>query len=308
MGIQFDSIVFGGICCDIIFSGMAGLPAEGQEVFAESFKITVGGVFNVAAAAARLNMKTGLPCMLGTDFLSGFIRQTAREEAVDSSFFCDVNQPYEQVSVVMNMGRERAFLSYNAESLEEQFHRHLEEVAAENRAAVGGFSMSDHPLYPQLMRKMAENGSRIMLDCSWDEAVLRSEALRRQITCCHYFTPNLSEALLITGEKDAAEAALALSELCENVIVKVGGDGAVWARGGRITRFPAPEYGPVVDTTGAGDNFSAGFSYGLTHGYQVEQCIGLGLICGSKSTLAIGGFAAAPYESELLFLEKQTKL
>ena len=84
---EYDLIVFGGVCCDIVMSGIRRLPEPGEEIWADSMKLTVGGSFNVAAAAARLNLRTGLPCVLGSDMLSEFIKGTAEREGIDTSLF-----------------------------------------------------------------------------------------------------------------------------------------------------------------------------------------------------------------------------
>jgi sugar/nucleoside kinase (ribokinase family) len=45
----------------------------------------------------------------------------------------------------------------------------------------------------------------------------------------------------------------------------------------------------VVDTTGAGDNFDAGFLYGYLAGWPLEWSLKVAVACGSLSTLAVGG-------------------
>jgi sugar/nucleoside kinase (ribokinase family) len=46
--------------------------------------------------------------------------------------------------------------------------------------------------------------------------------------------------------------------------------------------------GPVVDTTGAGDLFAAGFLYGLTHGANPERCARLGSLCAGEVITHLG--------------------
>jgi sugar/nucleoside kinase (ribokinase family) len=51
---------------------------------------------------------------------------------------------------------------------------------------------------------------------------------------------------------------------------------------------------PVVDTTGAGDSFDAGFVYGFLHGWPLVETLGLACACGALSTRAPGGTEAQP--------------
>lgn len=69
--------------------------------------------------------------------------------------------------------------------------------------------------------------------------------------------PNADEARLLTGCSDVADAARALAARHRIVAVSLGADGALWASGEGLVQRPAHPT-EVVDTTGAGDAFSAG--------------------------------------------------
>ena len=69
--------------------------------------------------------------------------------------------------------------------------------------------------------------------------------------------PNRDEALLLAGCPDPEDAALALATRYPVVAVSLGAEGALWASGGTVLHRPAVP-ASVVDTTGAGDAFTAG--------------------------------------------------
>ncbi|SDC73654.1 Sugar or nucleoside kinase, ribokinase family [Geodermatophilus telluris] len=69
--------------------------------------------------------------------------------------------------------------------------------------------------------------------------------------------PNADEARLLTGCADAVEAARALAARHAAVAVTLGAEGALWASGDELVHRPAHP-AAVVDTTGAGDAFTAG--------------------------------------------------
>ncbi len=69
--------------------------------------------------------------------------------------------------------------------------------------------------------------------------------------------PNADEARLLTGCADPAAAARALAARHPVAVVTLGADGALWADGERLVHRPAHRT-TVVDTTGAGDAFTAG--------------------------------------------------
>lgn len=296
---KFDLVVFGGVCCDLIFSGIERLPAPGEEIWAEGMKVTVGGAFNVAAAATRLNMKTGIPCICGNDIFSTYIYNAALEEGMDTRLFLRTPQPYVQTSVVLNFGSDRAFVSYAENKNEAELEQHIEEIADQVPMRAAVFGMTDKENYLELMKKLRRKGTKVVLDCCWDEKLLVSESLREQIINCDYFLPNLAEAKLITGEDEPERMLGRLQEYNPNCVIKLGKDGVIASDGADILRYPAIDLGKVIDTTGAGDNFVAGFTYGVIQRESLESCILYGQLCGSKSTVAVGGFTSSLYESEL---------
>ena len=62
----------------------------------------------------------------------------------------------------------------------------------------------------------------------------------------------------------------------------------------------------VVDTTGAGDSFVAGFLHAWLRKQPIEQCLRVGAACGGLSTRGLGGIATQPSEKEVeTFLNAQ---
>ena len=71
----------------------------------------------------------------------------------------------------------------------------------------------------------------------------------------------------------------ALFDLIDLVVVTLGGEGSkILFRDGREIRIPAAGVSDVVDPTGAGDAFRAGFSAGLMHGFDLEACGRMGSV------------------------------
>ena len=70
---------------------------------------------------------------------------------------------------------------------------------------------------------------------------------------------NQDEAAVLTGSADPQQAAAHLGDTYREVVVKLGADGALWQQGFIGARAPAERGVSVIDTTGAGDAFAAGF-------------------------------------------------
>lgn len=100
---------------------------------------------------------------------------------------------------------------------------------------------------------------------------------------------NESEAELLTGEADFDAQMRVLGEQFTHVVIKRGRFGAaIGGRGGVIQSRPAPIV-KVVDTTGAGDAFAAGFVAALLRGEAHAGCLEAGIASGARAVQVVGG-------------------
>jgi sugar/nucleoside kinase (ribokinase family) len=75
---------------------------------------------------------------------------------------------------------------------------------------------------------------------------------------------------------------------CELAFLTRGASGAVVVRGDAVHVVSADAQGPVVDTTGAGDQFAAGALYGITQGADLQTCARLGSRCAGEVISHVG--------------------
>jgi sugar/nucleoside kinase (ribokinase family) len=104
--------------------------------------------------------------------------------------------------------------------------------------------------------------------------------------------PNVDEAAVLTGEDDPERAARALIERAgaREVIVTLGADGALWTDGSTVLRLAAPTT-EVVDTTGAGDAFAAGWLAARRDGADPRSALEAACATGAR---AVGRTGARP--------------
>ena len=93
---------------------------------------------------------------------------------------------------------------------------------------------------------------------------------------------NEVELATLTGEQDFDAGIAALAPKVPVLVVTRSEKGAFAATGGEVTHVPAEPIDKVVDTTGAGDLFAAGFLFGHVRGMDVAKCLRLGAICASE--------------------------
>ena len=114
--------------------------------------------------------------------------------------------------------------------------------------------------------------------------------------------PNVLELQLITGETEIPKgAAMLLDAGVKIVAVKLGGKGC-YVTNGEEKRTIQPFKVPVIDTTGAGDAFNAGFLYGLLHDKPLAECGRIGNYVAAQSVTKMGARAGLPYEKDLTLM------
>ena len=111
---------------------------------------------------------------------------------------------------------------------------------------------------------------------------------------------NHIELAALTGLPDFHDGIAALQGKVPLLVVTRGADGAVAANGGELFEVPAEPVAKVVDTTGAGDLFAAGFLHGHVSGRPVVECLTLGAICAAE---VISHYGARP-EADLALLAR----
>jgi len=98
---------------------------------------------------------------------------------------------------------------------------------------------------------------------------------------------NEEEAAAFTDGNDPETALDMISSLCDIAVVKIGKHGA-WVKHGDYKdcepEFPAKR----VDTTAAGDNFAAGFIYGLVNNWSLDKCVKAGNIIAGNVIEVVG--------------------
>lgn len=103
--------------------------------------------------------------------------------------------------------------------------------------------------------------------------------------------PNEAEAILLSGSPDAVSAATALTSAYGAVLVSCGADGAVWA-GDDGSHGATPAFSAeVVDTTGAGDAFTAAVLAAWRRGRSLADCARAGV---RTAAIAVSAAGARP--------------
>jgi len=301
---EFDLLVVGEINPDLILTGTDLQPAFGQaEKLVEAAKLTVGSSSAImACGAARLGLHTAFLGVVGDDQMGRFMLDAMAARSVDVSA-CIVDPALTTgLSVILSQPHDRAILTHMgaiAALRAEQVDRSVMRRA--RHLHVGSYFLLDalRPDLPALYATAHGMGMTTSVDTNWDPRGCWDGGLPGLLAECDLFMPNEAEALAISRQKDLPQALDTLLGWVPTLAVKQGKEGAMACRGDQSIRLPAfPVH--VVDTTGAGDSFDAGFLYGYLHEWPLERSLGLACACGALSTRCAGGTDGQPTLSEAL--------
>jgi sugar/nucleoside kinase (ribokinase family) len=294
----YDVLIFGGYFCDLIVTGLPELPRLGADLFGTGMGIHAGGTFNTVRALHRLGLRVGWVCDFGNDPFSQLVLSEIAQEGVDMSLFRVHQRPQRAISLAYSFANDRGFISYMDPV--EAYPR--APFILEHRPRCLLFHYLEYgPEAVELARTARQVGALIGMDCQATRATLETPGVAEALRQVDVFLPNASEALGLTGAADIAGAAEALAALAPLVVIKLGEDGALARSAEQEIYAPALQV-EVIDTTGAGDCFNAGFLFGYLRGNPLETCLRIGNICGALSATAYGASATPSWEEAQRFL------
>ena len=294
---ELDLLVLGDCNPDLILLGDA-VPAFGQaERLIDDARVVVGGSGSImACGAARLGLRTAIAAVVGDDPFGRFMVEALGARGVDVEPVVVDSARSTGMSVVMSSGEDRAILtslgaipSLRAELVDPAL------LGSARHVHVSSFFLQDglRSELAELFEAAHGAGATTSIDPNWDPAERWDGGLLSLLDLTDLFLPNSAEARAIAGVEDIEVAAHTLAEHGTTVAVKFGSGGGLAVRGDEVARAEAVR-AEVVDTTGAGDAFDAGFVAGLLDGRALEECLRLAVACGSLSTRALGGTEAQP--------------
>ncbi|MCH4053718.1 MAG: carbohydrate kinase family protein [Atopobiaceae bacterium] len=282
---------------DCISQGVEGDLGNDRYCTAREVRLSTGGdACNEAFVLAGLGRATRLVCGLGDDLAGEAILAKARSLGIDVSQATVSGSLTTPVApLLLRTDADRTAVSSDAAMLE-GYEPSADTIAGArvvSLASLGRAPLSDPAAIRRLVSAAHEQGSVVCADTkSPNFRRLSFEEIGDVLPLLDYIFPNDREAILYTGCDDVREAARWLrGKGVRNVVVKCGADG-VWADGEQGS-FALPALPvDVVDTTGAGDNFVAGFISTLLDGGDLRSCCEAGRAQATKTVARVGATQA----------------
>ena len=304
----FDVVVLGDANPDLVLRTDELVAATGQrEVLVEGASLTVGGSGAIfACGAARLGLRVAFVGMLGRDVFGRFMEEALRERDVDVSHVVWREDVATGVSVVLSAPEDRGIYTasgtiarFDTASVDEGL------LADARHVHVSSYFLQQalRPDLPALLERARAGGATTSLDPNWDPSERWDDGSFEVLGQLDVFLPNAAEAMRIARLDDVPEAARTLAERAGLVVVKLGEQGSLAAHGDDVTLADAVPAVEIVDTTGAGDAFDAGFVRAVLEGWPLERALAFANACGALSCRGVGGVDSQPtFEEALAFV------
>ncbi len=297
---SYDIVLLGDYFYDLIYTGLAEFPSLGREIFSTAMTSTGGAMFITAAALRRLGANVGWAGTFGSDEYSRFVWELAAKEDIDLHLARTLGRPYRQITTSMPLHGERAFVTYSDPEPKDRYDYWLEiaESASYRHLHLGG--VMPLQLIMPILSAAQTRGATTSMDCHDVPELVSACDWKRLLAVVTVFMPNAREALMVTRRDDVQSALRLLMDWVSVVVIKDSANGAWIGHDGKIFHIHSIDAGRVIDTTGAGDCFNAGFLYAwVVERQPLEVCGLFGNICGGLSVTGVGGATNAPTRSEL---------
>lgn len=249
---------------------------------------TGGSAANTIHALASLGGSCGYLGKIGEDELGNSFKEEFERKKIQTHLMIS-DKDTGRVMNMVSADSERTMATYlgaaaslKPEELSAQIFRYYSALYIE------GYLVQDHRLIETAIDLARAEGLKIAIDLSSFTIVEQNlEFLQKLIEeKVDIVFANEEEALAFTG-KEPQQAATEIATVCEIAVVKIGKAGSIIQRGDERINVAVIDAKPL-DTTGAGDNYAAGFLFGFTNGFSLEKCGRIAALVSGKAVEVMG--------------------
>jgi ribokinase len=269
-------VVLGDVMIDVV-ARLEGPIAPGSDAPARIEILGGGSGANVAAWLAVAGATPLLLGAVGDDARGRAAREALEEGGVDARLAVDPGRATGTCIVLVAPGGERTMVpDPGANDGLEPGDLPDGVFAAPGHLHVAGYALlrdGSHAAARAAVDRARACGMTVSVDPS--SAALLSPAFLDLAAGADLLLPNADEAAALTGVVEPERAAARLAERVPEVVVTLGAAGALWTDGREVARASA-EPAQVVDSTGAGDAFAAGFIAARAQGASPAEALAAG--------------------------------
>jgi ribokinase len=298
---KFDVVGFGALNVDMLFK-VDKLAGAEEESFIEDYTEACGGsAANTVVGLARLGCKVGFIGKVANDREGKLQIDCFNDEGVDTSGIIQAKhgKSGSALGFVDKKGARALYINSGVNDTIEPREINYSYISQTKFLHYSSFVGEKSFRAQKKLLGALPNDVKISFDPGSLYARKGFVAIEPIIRSSYVLMPNAVELELLTGEPDYCKGADFMIEIGVKIVaVKLGSKGC-YVTDGRERLKIEPFKVKVVDTTGAGDAFCAGFLYGLINNKSLYECGRLGNFVASRSVMQMGARAGLPYTKDL---------
>lgn len=297
---QNDITIIGAAIIDVLAGPIDEKIIQNGSTPMKNINLSFGGdALNEAVVLSQLGLAVELISKVGNDEAGKRVLGFLKEKKVHTKIKVEDTLETGINIVMIDAQGERRFLTNPVSSLRKLAEEDVIEYLDDAGDIVCLASMFVSPLLnipamERVFQKIKSKEGRLLVA---DMTTAKNGETLADIKCLlpyiDYIIPNETEAERLTGEKDVyRSAAMFLEHGASCVIIKRGAKGCLIKTAEQEMEIPAYSGVKLVDTTGAGDSFVAGFLWGLKNSMPLEECARFGCAVASCTVEKVGANSA----------------
>jgi ribokinase len=298
--IIYDVLGLGEIVVDLLVK-ITRFPKPDEKLYADYSEKQAGGVTaNFCVGIARQGLRVAFIGSVGRDENGDFLRKCLVEEGVVDHYLFELEDRITPVNIVMvtKDGQKAILQSEHMRSTLPPKRLISQEIIKKARHL--HLTAINFPTAYRAVKIAKKLGLTVSLDLESQVVQDYSKDLPQLFKYVDLLFPNKLASYTFTNIKRPRVAALQLLEYGPKaVIITLGSEGVLLSTKEIQESFPAFKVSNVVDTTGAGDAFNAGFISAYLGNNSLEDCVKKGQATAALKIQGIGAQKSLPLRAEL---------
>jgi len=289
-----DAVCLGALVADVWAKPVCEWPEHGRLSLVEEMGMGVGGcAANSGIALTKLGVDTSVMGKVGDDGFGRFLTTQLQAQGVDvSGIGVDAQAGTAATMVMIDEQGERSFIhAVGANATVRPAELDMDLITSAKVFDFAGTLVMpgfDGEPAAGVLKAAQQADVTTCMDTVWDATGRWMQLLAPSLPYVDIFLPSFAEAVEITGESEPHKVAQVLLDAgAKTVALKMGEQGCYIRTADEELRLPAYEV-EVVDGTGAGDAFVAGFIRGLLAGWDLEHVGRFANVVGALCVTGVG--------------------
>lgn len=251
------------------------------DTYHRNIAIACGGTATVAVQAARLNAQAGFVGKVGDDAFGTYFRENLKRHNVEDLTFVDHQHTTGLCVSLSNEDGERTMIASRGANdylTGDEVKRHLDKILDSEIVYFSGYSLISGitaSTIPRIMEACRKHGCQVWFNPGAPNIIdnFFKGIIEKTVDT---LLLNMEEAQALSGETENDNILNTLGKLASSVTITMGKEGCIVQRKGHRIKVPVSDVLEGLDTTGAGDAFSAGFIRGKLSRKSDRECAEMG--------------------------------